>query len=219
LTPRRFATTGPPLTRDEIVQRALAYADEGTLDQVTIRRLADDLGVTPMALYRHVQDKADLLEQVTDVLLARAGLPDRRVGWARCLTELARSLRSVLRDQPVAVSAFARRPQTSPTSLARYDAAMAALGRGGFDQAPATRAYAAVHTYTLGYCALEAARRLGSTGRTTSDTGEDEDDDPRRRAIEGFVTEAQFERGLNALIRGLTPAAGAGQSRGRGSQR
>jgi AcrR family transcriptional regulator len=220
VSPRRFQTSSPPLTRREIVDRAIHYADQGALDRLTIRRLADDLDVTPMALYRHVRDKDDLLEQVTDVLVARAGLPDPALDWEVCLATLAHSLRGVLRSQPAAVAAYARRPQTSAAALSRLEVGLASLHDAGFPPDKAVEAYAAVHTYTIGFCALESTRHraAGIDDTSVADPGDHDqpEDDPvarERAAIESFVTEEQFELGLRALVRGLA------QELDRGSQR
>ena len=57
------------LTRRAIVERALELGDAEGLDAVSLRRLASDFGVTPMALYRHVHDKQDLINAMTDALM------------------------------------------------------------------------------------------------------------------------------------------------------
>ena len=160
--PSRFKTASPPLTRGEIVAAALRHANTDGLDQLTLRKLADELDVTPMALYRHVRDKDDILEAVTDVLLAEAGLPDPHLLWSDYLIELAETLRGVLRDHPSVVSVFTRQPQVGPAALARLAGARDVLTRAGYTPDQTIRIYAAVHTYTLGFCALEAARNAAS---------------------------------------------------------
>ena len=74
------------------------------------------------------------------------------------------------------------------------------LRRDGFESDRATHAYAAVHTYTVGFCALEATRHRA---RPTRPAPREPEPDGSRSMIEGFVTEEQFELGLDALIRGL----------------
>src|SRR3954468_9816449 len=70
-----MATTKERLRRDDVTGRALALADAEGIDAVTIRRLAADLGVTPMALYWHFQDKERLLDGVAELVLAQVTLP------------------------------------------------------------------------------------------------------------------------------------------------
>jgi len=204
-TPSRFKTASPPLTRTEILEAARRQAEAGDLDQLTVRKLADELDVTPMALYRHVRDKDDIIEGVADALLADQGLPDPAMRWDAYLVELARSLRAVLRDHPVIVTVFTRRPQVGPAARARLAGGREALVGAGFSERDSTRVYAAVHTYTLGFCALEAGR-AGSDGGGGGEDGDDESG-----VIAGFVSEQQFEFGLRALVRGL-PAPRRGRS-------
>jgi len=206
----RFKTASPPLTRAEIVEVALRQAEAGDLDQLTLRKLADELDVTPMALYRHVRDKDDIIECVADALLAKQGQPPDGLHWDAYLIELARTLRSVLRDHPVIVTVFTRRPQVGPAARARLAGARQVLVRAGLSEQDALSVYAAVHTYTLGFCALEAGR-AASTGTTLGEGEDDDGDDDLPGVIAGFVSEHQFEFGLRSLVRGLpAPRRGRG---------
>jgi len=191
----RFKTDSPPLSRLEIVDAALAHARAGDLEQLSLRRLAAELDVSPMALYRHVRDKDDILEAVADALLSEAGLPDAALGPADHLVALAVSLRGVLATQPALVDVFGRRPQVGPMAVARLAAARDVLVAAGHRVEEAQRRYAAVHTYTVGYCALDTARRR--TGAAAPVVGGDE------AVIAGFVTDDQFLFGLHALVAGL----------------
>ena len=203
--PSRFKTASPPLSRGEILEAALRQAEAGGLDQLTVRKLADELDVTPMALYRHVRDKDDILEGVADALLAKRGLPSEDARWDEYLIELASSLRSVLRDHPLLVSVFGRRPQVGPTARLRLAAGCDVLVAAGYAEVEAVRVYAAVHTYTIGFCALEAGR--AASGDRPEAGGDDQDgdgeDEQLSALIAGFVTEQQFQFGLRSLVRGL----------------
>ena len=97
------------MQRDRIVQRALEIADAEGLDAVSFRRLAADFGVTPMALYRHVSDRDDLLTAMTDLVLAEIGLPnENHDDWVQTLREVLRS----------AVAAYTRHPAARALSSA-----------------------------------------------------------------------------------------------------
>jgi len=194
--PSRFKTDGPPLTRQAILDAAFRYARAGCLDRLTVRRLAEELDVTPMALYRHVRDKDDILESVADALLTDAGLPDPSAPWTDYLTDLAISLRGILQRHPPILALFTRRPLVTPMAITRLDAASSVLTRAGYSVRDARHVYAAVHTYTLGFCALERARRGADAPLTTAGTPE--------RVIADFVTEEQFRYGLRALVAGST---------------
>lgn len=190
-----------PLSRARIVEAALRLSAEGTLEELSMRGLAEAMGVTPMALYRHVADKDDIMLAVTNERLEQQTLPSPETPWPTYLRELALLLRALLRSEPAVLGVFARRPVTVPAARARLDAAVAVLTRGGFEAGDAVRAFAAVHTYTLGFCSLEFARAQGA-GVHEVELHEVELSE-RAAQIASFVTETQFEYGLNAIIDGL----------------
>jgi AcrR family transcriptional regulator len=204
------AQPSPKLSPARIVDAAVEMADAEGLDQVSTRSLATRLDVTPMALYRHVRDKDEIVAAVVDVLLARHGVdPESGIDWRDHLLRIATSLRAVLAEHPEALRLFTRRPVTTPVARARLAGSIAVLVAAGFDEADATRAYAAVHTYTIGFSALEAGRRGGATDQPGEPVEPGEPDDQVDAIIRGFVTDDQFHHGLAALIAGLAPGAPA----------
>jgi TetR/AcrR family transcriptional regulator, tetracycline repressor protein len=99
----------PRLTRAAVVDRALALADAAGLDALTIRKLAAELGVTPMALYWHFRGKDELLEGLADRLWSELDLAvDRSAPWRDQLRGLFTSLLTVLRTHPAAPQLLAR---------------------------------------------------------------------------------------------------------------
>src|SRR6185437_8045667 len=91
------------LTRAAVVDRALALADKSGLDALTIRKLATELGVTPMALYWHFRGKDELLEGLAERLWGEMDLPlDRAAPWTGQIRALLESLLKVLRKHPAA---------------------------------------------------------------------------------------------------------------------
>lgn len=189
-----------PLSKELIVGEALRYARDGELHSMSLRQLAAGLEVTPMALYRHIGSKDELLLEVTDLLLASKPLPEGDIGWRDLLRSLADGLRTLLVTYPDLVGVFQRQPVTTPTSRRRLAVAVEALTAAGFSTEKAIQAYAAVHTYTLGFCALEAGRSR-FTGSLPAD------DDWTGRAIHRFVTDTQYQVGLGAMLAGLVPGS------------
>ena len=169
---------------------------DGRYEQMTIRSLADELGVAPMTLYRHVRDKDDLLDEVTDELLAKAWRPrGTRDDWRTWIAEAAKRLRDLLVNQPAALHVYLRHPVVSPTAIVRMEAMLEVLGGAEFDQSAARRAYAAIHTYTVGFAALEASRsRWASSSQSIDST---------KRELAGFTTPRQFSEGLDYLLEGI----------------
>ena len=95
-------TTKERLSRDTVTEHALALADAEGIEAVTIRRLATDLGVTPMALYWHFADKERLLDAVAELVLSQVRLPadDESRPWDERLREVLDRLVGVLSAHP-----------------------------------------------------------------------------------------------------------------------
>src|SRR5262249_49992247 len=122
------------LDRETVVDAAFALADDQGLEALTLRRVAARLGVTPMALYRHVDSKEALLDEVTERLYELLALPDVGTEWWDALAEIARSARSVLLAHPWAAPLFAR-PLAGPHARALDEALQGALRGAGFSTA------------------------------------------------------------------------------------
>src|SRR5580700_10638284 len=91
------------LTRSAVAERALALADKSGLDALTIRKLATDLGVTPMALYWHFRGKDELLEGIAERIWEELDLTvDRSAPWTEQMRTLLESFLKVLRAHPAA---------------------------------------------------------------------------------------------------------------------
>jgi TetR/AcrR family transcriptional regulator, tetracycline repressor protein len=124
----------PRLSRDAILDRALAVADAEGIDAVSVRRLARDLGVTPMALYWHVDDKNALLHALGDRLLGGLDLTvDERVPWPEQLRAFVVSFTAVLRAHPSAAMLIGSLPTVaSENALDATEVALDILRRAGF---------------------------------------------------------------------------------------
>jgi TetR/AcrR family transcriptional regulator, tetracycline repressor protein len=124
----------PRLSKAAVVQRALALADELGLEALTIRRLAQDLGVTPMALYWHFRSKEELLAGLGDQVWAEIDADaDPAADWPAQLRGLMESLVAVLRGHPSASPLLmAGQKLHGEASIAVTETALAVLDRGGF---------------------------------------------------------------------------------------
>lgn len=194
------------ISRDQVIDVATQAVREGRSDQMTIRSLASELGVAPMSLYRHVRDKDDILDEVTDRLLAQAWKPRaRRDEWRRWTLDAADRLRAFLVREPVALHVYLRHPVVSPAAIARMDAMLEVLGAAGLRPAGARRAYGAIHTYTVGFAALEAARGQSADGDSARNEGVLDE-------LTRLTTPAQFKVGLELLLDGVCSASGGAVS-------
>jgi AcrR family transcriptional regulator len=128
------------LTPEMVVGRALVLADAVGLGGVTIRRLAGDLGVTPMALYWHFRNKDELLDAMMARIFSEVDpVLGESARWQEQFRTLMDSLAGALRAHPGAAPLFATRTNSSESSLRVTEVALDILRRGGFSPTEATR--------------------------------------------------------------------------------
>ncbi|HEX4212956.1 MAG TPA: TetR/AcrR family transcriptional regulator [Candidatus Dormibacteraeota bacterium] len=149
--------------RAQILDEAMALADEEGLDGLTMRGLARRLGLTPMALYPHVGTREELLDSLLGRLLAEVPLPASG-DWRERLSGLARSLRAVARAHPGYFSLIFTRPAVSPRTIAVVEYIFQALLEAGVPDAEVLRAERLMSTFVLGYALSEVSGRF-SAGR------------------------------------------------------
>lgn len=137
--------------------------DEQGLEALSMRALAERLGVTAMSLYRYCESHEALLDAVHDEILA--AYPPRPVtreqSWREVLTEMARALRRAFAAHPNAAMLFATRPVRSQRSAAHIDAVIGRLVESGFDLSIAVNLIDSVSAFTVGHC-LAAFGQLGA---------------------------------------------------------
>ena len=142
------------LSRERVLRAALALADEGRTATPTMRSLAEVLGVAPMALYRHVANKEDLVDGLVDLVFAEIDLAPSRAGWKAAMRLRAISAREVLSRHPWAVELMESRRNPGAATLRHHDAVLGSLRQAGFSIAMAAHAYSLVDSYIYGF-ALE----------------------------------------------------------------
>ncbi|MDA0564769.1 TetR/AcrR family transcriptional regulator C-terminal domain-containing protein [Streptomonospora sp. S1-112] len=177
---RRSSADRTTLTPRAVVDGALALADAHGLETVTIRRLATELGVTPMALYWHFRSKDDLLDGMVDRVYDRvhdriAATLDPSAPWQRQLRGVLEAMVEVLRAHPATAPLLATRGTMSESGLRATEAVLGVLRRAGFSPDEATQvARHALSTVT---------DLVGQAGRATAPAEEtDEAAAARRRA-------------------------------------
>jgi AcrR family transcriptional regulator len=157
------------LTREEIVREALALLEEQGPGSLSMRKLAERVGVTPNALYTHIRGKADLVDALIDQVYAGLELdPDRSGDWREQLATLAVALRHHLLDYPALVPLALQQPGLGPNSLRLGEEIYAILRPAGFPDHVVVGAVYAMLTYILGFVALEIPR----AGTTPEDSAE-----------------------------------------------
>jgi TetR/AcrR family transcriptional regulator, tetracycline repressor protein len=160
VTPSKTETRSP-LSRELVADRALALADAEGIEAVTIRRLATELGVTPMALYWHFRTKEDLLAGLADRVLDAVQVPERGGDWSADVRTALVALITAMRPHPQVAHLVAERMMVHPRGLALTEMALATLDAAGFAPEPAA------------YLAMQALRAAVTmvTGDQVDDSG------------------------------------------------
>ncbi|HEX9034009.1 MAG TPA: TetR family transcriptional regulator [Streptosporangiaceae bacterium] len=122
------------LSRSAVVDRALELADSHGIEALTIRRLATELGVTPMALYWHFRSKEELIAALADRIWGEIHTDvDSAAAWPRQLRGMLESLIAVLRTHPSASQMLARSEKLGPSHWQATETALGILRGAGFD--------------------------------------------------------------------------------------
>jgi AcrR family transcriptional regulator len=206
------------LTRERVLRVALAHADAGGLEALTMRKLADELGVAPMALYRHVANRDDLVDGMVDIVFGEIDLPSTGDDWRAAMRQRAISVRDVLSRHRWAIGLMESRANPGPANLRHHDAVIGSLRAAGFDMAMVAHAYSVLDSYIYGF-ALTKMNLPFESGDDVAEIAQTMlepfpvDEYPN---LVAFITEHamkpgydygdEFEYGLDAILDGLERA-------------
>jgi AcrR family transcriptional regulator len=146
-----------PLSRDRVLSAAVAIADAGGVGSLTIRSLADKLGVKPMSVYHYVANKEEILDAIVDLVFAEVELPRPGGDWQAEMRRRAVSARQVLGRHPWAIALLQSRTTPGPATLRHHDAFIGTLREAGFSVAMTAHALALIDSYVYGFALSEAA--------------------------------------------------------------
>jgi AcrR family transcriptional regulator len=151
----------PSFDRSSVLHAGLDLADEHGLAAVTMEAVARRIGVTPMALYRQVAGKADLLDGLVEMLLTEVPTPAvGSRGFAAALTEMADGLREVAHRHPGVFPLLLQRPATTPAAQQAREAVYVALVAAGVPPERVAGVERLVSSALLGFLASEVGGRL-----------------------------------------------------------
>lgn len=173
----------PKIGRDQVLTTALGLADEHGIEAVTMAAVAERLRVTPMALYRHVANKADLLDGLVERLLTEHPPPPAELPWPDRLSALAANIRASALRHPAVFPLLLQRPATTKDARATRDAVYAALADSGVAEPRVAQVERLVSTAVLGFAASEAAGRFAHHSRRQLDA----DFDALQGLLAGFI--------------------------------
>jgi AcrR family transcriptional regulator len=120
------------LSRDRVLRAAVALADDIGMESLSMRTLAEELGVVPMALYKHVANKEELLDGMVDVVVGEIDPPIRGTDWKGVVRQRILSARRCLLRHPWASRAIESRTNPTPVVLAYLDSMIGMFRTGGF---------------------------------------------------------------------------------------
>lgn len=196
------------LSREKVLESAVALVDREGLDALTMRRLGGELGVEAMSLYRYVANKSDLLDGVLERIAEEIELPEPSGDW-RADSHLAGvRFYEILSDHPHALPLFASRPAVTPATMGILQRALALIAQGGFDPAECLRRFNLVLALVVGYAMTSAEPREAPA---VDYAALDSDEFPILSQLAPIVGRTdpreQFGKGLADLLRGFDAIA------------
>ena len=198
------------LSREQIVEAALAFLDRRDAGELTMRRLAAELNAGTMTLYGYFRDKDELMDAVVEAIADRRTMPELTGTWREQLKRLFLFFEQGLSEHPALVRMRLERPLVTPRSLRLTEAGMQILLGAGFERQEAAIAFRTLFTYTFGSAAFNPREQVAESMRQFRAAAAAL---PRDRYP--ALTEApeeleqvmdpsvQFERGLELLLDGL----------------
>ena len=146
------------------MQVAVALADAGGIESLSMRKLARELGVEAMSLYYHVKGKEDILDGMVDIVFSEIELPSAGATWKTAMRERAESTRRVLGRHPWAISLIDSRTTPGAETLKHLDTVIGFLIGAGFSIPMAAHAMSLLDSYVRGFALQEASLPLDATG-------------------------------------------------------
>jgi AcrR family transcriptional regulator len=145
-----------PLNKQRVLGAAVALADRGGVRSLSMRKLAQELGVEAMSLYHHVANKDDILDGIVDVVFSEIELPSGDADWKAAMRQRAISAREALLRHPWATGLMESRSTPGPATLRHHDAVLGILRTAGFSVELAAHAFSVLDSYIYGFALQEA---------------------------------------------------------------
>ncbi|HJW48066.1 MAG TPA: TetR/AcrR family transcriptional regulator C-terminal domain-containing protein [Candidatus Limnocylindria bacterium] len=140
-----------PLSKERVLRAAVALADKGGIESLSMRKLAQELGVEAMSLYNHVRNKDDILDGIVDVILGEIELPPTTTNWKTSMRQTVLSARKVLLAHPWAPRVLESRKNPSPATFQYFESVIGILRTGGFSVDQAHHALHVLGSRVLGF--------------------------------------------------------------------
>lgn len=214
---RKTSPKRTPLSRERVLRAAIALADERGAEELTMRKLAKELGVEAMSLYNHVASKDDLLNGMIDIVFAEIEPPAAGGEWKTELRKRAVSTRAALNRHRWAIGEMEGRTDHGPANLRLHDAVLGCLRAAGFSVEMTVHAYSVQDAYIYGFVlqetdmsqrtpedfAAEAQRQMREYAAALADFPHLVEVVGGHVAEAGYDYEAEFLFGLDLILDGL----------------
>ena len=141
----------PQLTRQRVMTVAIELADRDGIDSISMRKLAQELGVEAMSLYTHVRNKEDLLDGMVDAVIGQIPISADGAGWKASLRQMALAARTVVLRHPWAARTIETRSAPGPAALRYINAVLGIFREGGFSIAQAHHGLHILGSRALGF--------------------------------------------------------------------
>jgi AcrR family transcriptional regulator len=153
-----------PVTRERVIEAALAVMDAEGLDAVTMRRIGRELGVEAMSLYNHVRDKDDILEGLTENVMNTFEFPAPTGDWKTDARAMCEEWRRLLKRHPGVMQLLAERhkPLEGLSTYRAMDSALGVLRRAGLPERETAQAFNTIGSYIFGFVMMEQGLMLGN---------------------------------------------------------
>jgi AcrR family transcriptional regulator len=204
-----------PLSRERVLHAALALADTGGIESLTMRRLGQELRVEAMSLYNHVANKDDILDGIVDLVFSEIAVPSDRADWKTAMRQRAISAREALLRHPWATSLMQSRTKPGPATLRHHDSVLGSLRKAGFAVDMAAHAFSVMDGFIYGF-ALQQMNLPSHTSEEAAELAENilrelpADKYPHLAEMitehamkPGYDYADEFEFGLDLILAGL----------------
>jgi AcrR family transcriptional regulator len=203
-----------PLNRERVLRAALALADDGGIEALSMRRLGQRLGVEAMALYKHVANKDEVLAGIVDIIVGHIDIMESGISWKESMRSRAISMRKAFACHPWALGLLESRRSLGPAALRYCDSVLGVLREAGFSAVMAMRAFSVLDSYAYGYSIQEKSLPSGSATETTEATEQflrqlPDDEYPYLAETAACIMQSgldfteEFELGLDLLLEAL----------------
>lgn len=144
-----------PLNRERVLCAALRLADEGGIESLSMRKVAEALGVKAMSLYNHVANKDDMIDGIVDRVVSEIEVPDLKLDWKTAMRRRAIAAHAVLLRHPWATLPLVSRVNVGSAMLRYVDATLGCLCEAGFSLEMADHAWNAIDSHVYGFTLQE----------------------------------------------------------------